>query len=78
MFARSLDSRVFEHDSTRPPVCFELKVQKYIDDGHTPIEDTTAIWLESEEQRNQWLRKSNIPDKEKRAIMSRKISLSEL
>ena len=57
MVAQSLDSRGSEQDPTKRPVCFELKVQKYIDDTHTLIEDTTAIWLELEAQRNRWLHK---------------------
>jgi hypothetical protein len=74
MVAQSLDSRVLEQDPTKPPVCFELKVQKYIDDTHTLIEDTTAIWLESEAQRNRWLHKRKIPGEERKAIKSRKIA----
>ena len=38
------------------------------------IEDTTAIWLESEGQRAQWLRKAKIPPNEKVAVKSRKIA----
>jgi hypothetical protein len=74
MVAQSLDSRSFEQDRTRPPVCFELKVQKFISETDTPIEDTTAIWLESEEQRAQWLGKHKIPDNEKRAVTSRQVT----
>ncbi len=74
MVAKSLDSRVFEQDPTRPPVCFDLKVQKYIDDTHTPIEDATAIWLESEVQRAQWVNKDKIPAAERDAVKSRKIA----
>jgi hypothetical protein len=74
MVAQSLAPRVFEQDSTMPPVCFELKVQKYIDDTHTPIEDTTMIWLESEAQRTQWQGKHKIPDGEKDAVKSRKLN----
>jgi hypothetical protein len=74
MVARSLDSRRFEQQRTMPPVCFELKVQKYIDDVQTPIEDTTMIWLESEEQRAQWASKHKIPADEKRAVKSRQIT----
>jgi hypothetical protein len=73
MIAQSLNLRIFEQDPERPPVCYELKVQKYIDDTHTSIEDTTAIWLESEEQRAQWLRKAKIPSGEKAAVKLRKI-----
>ena len=73
MIALSLSPSAFERDPTRPPVCFELKVQKYIDDTHTPIEDTTSVWLESEEQRRQWLSKHKIPKDEKRSVASREI-----
>jgi hypothetical protein len=74
MVAQSLDPRAFEQDSTRPPVCFELKVQKYIDDTQTPIEDTTMIWLESEAQRKQWRSKHKMPKGERKAVNSREIA----
>jgi hypothetical protein len=74
MVAESLNPRAFERDSTRPPVCFELKVQKYIDKTQTPIEDTTVIWLESEAQRKQWRHKRKMPKGERKAIKSREIA----
>jgi hypothetical protein len=74
MIARSLDSQLFEQQRTMPPVCFELKVQKYIDAAQTPIEDTTMIWLESEAQRQQWMLKHKIPAAEKSAVESRALT----
>jgi hypothetical protein len=74
MIAQSLNPRIFKQEPERPPACYELKVQKYIDDTHTSIEDTTAIWLESEQQRDQWLRKAKIPSDEREAVKSRKIA----
>lgn len=75
MVAQSLDSRQFEQHPSLPPVCFNLKVQKYIDDTNTPIEDATAIWLESEAQRAHWLLKHHMPPEERNAVASRQITL---
>jgi hypothetical protein len=72
--AKSLDSREFDRNPAMPPVCFELKVQTYIDEANTAIEDSTAIWLESEEQRTQWIRMNRIPAREKEAVKTRKIA----
>jgi hypothetical protein len=74
MIAQSLDERTFAGPSPPPPVCFELQVQTFIDAVHTPIEDVTSIWLESEEQRAEWLRKSHMPDVERKALEKREIA----
>jgi hypothetical protein len=73
MVARSLDPRVFERDATMPPVSFNLKVQTFLDHESTPIEDATAVWLDSEEQRNEWLRRYRMPRRIRSAVSSRAI-----
>lgn len=37
--------------------CFALHIQRYIDEDHTPVEDTTQIWLENEQQKEFWAQK---------------------
>lgn len=37
--------------------CYDLQVQTYIDEENTPIEDTTQIWLENEQQQKSWATK---------------------
>jgi hypothetical protein len=74
MIAQSLDERVFTGPSPPPPVCFDLQVQTFLNATDTPIEDVTSIWLESEEQRAEWLRKSHVPAVEREALEKRKIA----
>jgi hypothetical protein len=54
------------------PIKFALKVQKFIDDESTPIENSSAVWVEDEAQRK-WFGKL-FPRAETSSIWQRKIA----
>jgi hypothetical protein len=72
MIARTLDSKNYEPGKNPVPIRFALKVQRFIDDENTPIEDSSAVWLEDEDQRKQFGRL--FPRAEKSSIWQRKIA----
>jgi hypothetical protein len=72
MIAQTLDSTNYEPGKNPVPIRFALKVQRFIDDENTPIEDSSAVWLEDEDQRKQFGRL--FPRAEKSSIWQRKIA----
>ncbi len=49
-----LRKNLFGDRATAGGACFELKVQRFIDERNTPVEDITKPWFETAEQRAEW------------------------
>jgi hypothetical protein len=72
MVARSLDPSLFAPDGSHRPIQFSLKVQTFIDHEQTPVEDSSIVWLESEDQRRHFL--SMFPRSDRSEIRRRRIA----
>jgi hypothetical protein len=72
MIARTLDPENYGLGKDSVPIRFVLKVQKFIDEENTPIENSSAVWLEDEHQRSQFAHL--FPRAEKSNIWQRKIA----
>jgi hypothetical protein len=72
MIAQTLDATNYGPSKNPIPIRFALKVQRFIDDENTPIEDSSAVWLEDEDQRKQF--QGMFPRAEKSDIRHRTIA----
>jgi hypothetical protein len=72
MIAQTLDPKNYGPGQSPVPIRFALRVQKFIDHENTPIENSSAIWLEHEDQRQ--LFGQQIPRAEPSSIWKREIA----
>jgi len=54
IIARTLDPANYGPGKDPIPIRFALKVQKFLDEENTPIENSSVVWLEDEDQRKRF------------------------